>query len=77
MSAYQIPTEPETPCERFACSLRETCHREKLACTAFLNYVQTGRVAHPHINFEEGKRHESIGSVTPTRDIYEMSMRQC
>jgi hypothetical protein len=77
MSAFHLSQEPDAPCDKFACAHRQLCSDQELACTAFLNYVQTGRVAHPHNHFpEDGKKHQALDSVTPIRHLYEVSMRQ-
>ena len=38
---------PPSPCEVFECLERERCESQKLACTAFAYYVETGRALSP------------------------------
>lgn len=76
MTTFHFNAEPPAPCEKFACSHRSRCSEDELACTSFLNYVATGRVAHPHIHFTEGKSPQTLDATVPTREIYEQAMRQ-
>lgn len=76
LNAFRINEEPPAPCDKFACAERERCKTEELACTSFLHYVQTGRVAHPHILFRERQKPLTLDSVNPTRELYEQAMRQ-
>lgn len=76
LNAFRFAEEPPAPCDKFACSERERCKTEEIACTSFLNYVQTGRVAHPHIYFPHGHKPRTLYSVEPTRELYEKAMQQ-
>lgn len=76
LNAFRFAEEPPAPCDKFACIHRPICSEQELACTSFLHYVQTGRVAHPHILFRERQKPLTLDSVTPTRELYEQAMRQ-
>lgn len=76
LNAFRFAEEPPAPCDKFACAHRTICSEQDLACTSFLHYVLTGRVAHPHIHFPHGHKPQTLDSVEPTREIYEKAMRQ-
>lgn len=64
-----------TPCIKFACSERERCKSELLACSSFANYIETGRAAHPFIEISHGagkriRKEQMMNSARPTRAQY-------
>ncbi len=69
-----IEDEGQPPCKKFACQKVQLCADEKLACTAFAYFVQTGRTIHPH-NFVNARangksRVDFVGEVHPTRALF-------
>ncbi len=46
--AEAIGAVGETPCVRHRCPKREQCASEEMACSAFIQYVRTGRAASPY-----------------------------
>lgn len=49
----KLNTQPDPPCVKFSCSLREECAAHELACSSFAHYYQTGEVKHPFIDFPQ------------------------
>jgi hypothetical protein len=51
-----IRAQPAPPCEQFNCFCRTACAKQKLACSSFEKYIESGRVVPP--------------SATPDRETY-------
>ena len=70
----------ESPCSKFACAMRPSCALEKLACTSFVVFAQTGRLRSPHLHYTNlGERPPQTGgdlasewraSIVPTREYF-------
>jgi hypothetical protein len=42
-----IALSTDTPCAKFSCRQRDVCAAEKLACDAWIYYIESGAVKHP------------------------------
>lgn len=65
------------PCDKFACTVRERCATERLACTSFVRFVHTGRACDPILvlNLRHGPGHRVneafVGrEPSPTRELF-------
>lgn len=65
-----------SPCDKFACDKRMACSERKLACTAFVHYVRTGKARSPkmHIPLRITKEDQPfyMGKAEPTRNLFEV-----
>jgi len=73
--ATALHGQPQSPCEKFACTQWNACRDEKLACDAFRYYVQAnyGTAYHPAsiIPIRAWRRGEpDRGEIKPTRENY-------
>jgi hypothetical protein len=63
------------PCTKYACTETARCASEKLACTAFRYFVETGRSANPLIYYPQRftLRNQPVmgDSPKPTREIFD------
>ena len=64
------------PCTRYQCPHLAQCTNQKVACQAFVYYVETGKVAPPKTFFIDGKPLMKNGhyalhqEITPTAENY-------
>lgn len=69
------------PCTGYSCPKRADCAAKKLACEAFVHYVNTGRAVHPLMSFKEMKvawKPTNIlkSTYNPTRKLYNRIFRE-
>lgn len=64
------------PCVKYHCPHHAQCTNQKVACQAFVYYVETGKVAPPETFFVDGKPLMKNGhyalhqEITPTAENY-------
>lgn len=62
-----------SPCEKFKCGARSKCAEEKLSCSAFDVYAETGKSVDPLFVYRpHGKKfvEKNIGYPTPSREQF-------
>ena len=69
--AYQA--EPEAPCDRYSCAMKDKCAAELLACSSFRIYVEHGRVLNPAYTYDSAGKMLDEES-TPTAQMYVLIM---
>jgi hypothetical protein len=72
----KIDPKSDEPCTAFACVNKERCARERLACTAYRHFVETGIVCNPTTVFHYNEEGKYLGCTTrmlilPTWKIYQ------
>jgi hypothetical protein len=73
----KIDPKSDEPCTAFACVNKERCARERLACTAYRHFVETGIACNPTTTFNYSDKGGYLGCVTrgpiaPTWKIYQL-----
>lgn len=65
----------ESPCEKFSCPKRAQCAEERLACTAFRYFVNTGRASDPRYVFParvtDKQQPVLMRDIDPSRSVYD------
>jgi hypothetical protein len=69
-----------TPCQKYRCPKRAKCAEERLACDAFLVYVDKGWALHPQLDLKATRRlsNQVFGAdIKPTRAKFKALDREC